>query len=130
MPVYEINSAPTFIVPVDGKFVVDARVIEVPDPPVPAVSSNSGLHSTSLNTCWPPPQSPVPQPNPNVEPKAPGLHIYSVTVADPDPLTVVPAALAMVIVNSSSRNSNNLKRVCFKIRCNIPCSRWRCNRTK
>ena len=38
-PVYEINSAPTLIVPVVGKLVVPAKVIEVPVPPVPAVSS-------------------------------------------------------------------------------------------
>ena len=99
MPVYEINSAPTFIVPVAGNPVVDASVIEVPDPPVPAVSSSKAPFNV-LNTCWPPPQSPVPHPNPNVEPRAPGF-MYGVTVADPEPLTVVPAALAMVMVNSS-----------------------------
>ena len=58
---------------------VEVSVIEVPDPPVPAVSSNNAPFSV-LNTCWPPPQSPVPQPNPNVEPKAPGF-MYGVSHA-------------------------------------------------
>ena len=75
--------------PVAGKFVVEVKVIEVPVPPVPAVSSCSAPLRV-LNTCCPPPQRPVPHPNPNVEPKAPGF-IYGVTVAEPDPLTVVPA---------------------------------------
>ena len=39
IPVYEINSAPTFIVPVDGNPVVSVKVMLVPEPPVPAVSS-------------------------------------------------------------------------------------------
>ena len=39
IPVYEINSAPTFITPEVGNPVVDVRVMLVPDPPVPAVSS-------------------------------------------------------------------------------------------
>ena len=47
---YEINSAPTFIVPVEGNPVVDTSVIEVPDPPVPAVSSNRAPFKV-LNTC-------------------------------------------------------------------------------
>jgi len=35
MPVYEINSAPTFIVPVAGNPTTEDNVIEVPEPPVP-----------------------------------------------------------------------------------------------
>ena len=40
-PAYEINSFSTNILPDELKFVVASNVIEVPDPPVPAVSFNN-----------------------------------------------------------------------------------------
>ena len=53
-PVYEINSVPTFIVPVVGNPVVDERVIEVPDPPVPAVSSSNSPFKVEITPEDPP----------------------------------------------------------------------------
>ena len=46
-----------------GKPVVEASVIDVPEPPVPAVSSFNEPFNVE-NTCYPPLQVPVPQPNP------------------------------------------------------------------
>ena len=51
-PVYDISSVPTLIklVPEDGKLVVLVNVIEVPDPPVPAVSFNKAPFNVEIVT--------------------------------------------------------------------------------
>ena len=54
IPVYEINSAPTFIVPDVGKPTTEDKVIEVPEPPVPAVSSCSKPFSVEMTPEDPP----------------------------------------------------------------------------
>ena len=51
--------------PEDGKFDVLVNVIEVPDPPVPAVSSSKApFKVVVVAPVSSPPQEPKPQPNP------------------------------------------------------------------
>ena len=66
-PVYDISSVPTLIklVPEDGKLAVLVNVIEVPDPPVPAVSFNKApFRVVVIAPAASPPHEPSPQPKP------------------------------------------------------------------
>ena len=66
IPVYEINSAPTLITPLVGNPVVDVKVMLVPDPPVPAVSSFKDPFNVFVIP-EAPPKVEVPHPYPPVE---------------------------------------------------------------
>ena len=61
IPVYEINSASTLIVPDVGNPVTPDSVMEVPDPPVPLLSS-SNAPLRVLTTPLAPPHEDVPHP--------------------------------------------------------------------
>ena len=60
-PEYEINSAPTFIVPDAGNPTVEVSVISVPEPPVPAVLSDK-VPFKVFTTPEAPPHVEAPQP--------------------------------------------------------------------
>ena len=82
----------------DTEDIVQNWMIDTPDPSV-TVGKKCNPFKVE-KTCCPPPHNAVPQPKPKVELKLPTL-TYGFTTAEPLPFTVVPAADAIVIVNSS-----------------------------